>query len=125
MSILKVQNSHLKLGISVGGPSRSGNFSEISRDKLKRQNFANNLAKFVDYVGFDFVDINLGTTDENRNEIVEEYPRNTQDSDNFVLLLQDIRSELNAIEKDGRRYELSATCHLSQKDWPKLNMIKF
>ena len=109
MSILKVQNSHLKLGISVGGPSRSGNFSEISRDKLKRQNFANNLAKFVDYVGFDFVDINLGTTDENGDEIVEEYPRNKQDSDNFVLLLQDIRKELNAIEKDGRRYELSAT----------------
>ena len=29
MSILKVQNSHLKLGISVGGPTNSEKFSEI------------------------------------------------------------------------------------------------
>ena len=83
MSILKVQNSHLKLGISVGGPSSSEKFSEISEDDLKRQNFAINIVNFIRYVGFDFIDIYLG--------------EETLQSTNLILLLKEIRNELNAI----------------------------
>ena len=109
MSILKVENSHLKLGISIGGLSRRGSFSEISGNELKRQNLAINLAKFIDYVGFDFIYINFGTPDANGIESVEDYPGNKDDSDNFILLLQEIRSKLNAKQEDGRIYELSVT----------------
>ena len=55
-AVLKIKNPHLKLGISVGW-TRSGDFPGVAKDKNKRQNFAKNIAKFVDYLGFDFVDI--------------------------------------------------------------------
>ena len=41
LAILKIKNPHLKVGISVGGWTRSGDFSAVSADKVKRQNFAN------------------------------------------------------------------------------------
>ena len=108
MSILKVQNSHLKLGISVGGPSSSEKFSEISEDDLKRQNFAINIVNFIRYVGFDFIDIYLG--------------EETVQSTNLILLLKEVRNELNAIQKDGMRFELSVT----MSSYPeKLGKIEF
>ena len=113
MSILKVNNPHLKLGISVGGPARSGKFSEISKNKTARQNFAYNIAKFINYIGFDFVDINLEERDENGIEVIEEYPGNQEDSENFVLLLKEIRNELNKLEKNKIRYELSVAIPVS------------
>jgi chitinase len=106
MSILKVKHSHLKLGVSLGGATRSGDFAEISRDKLKRQNFANNIAKFIVSVGFDFIDINLDTPN---SETVKEFPRNLDESENLVLLLKEIRNELDAVQRDGRKYEITFT----------------
>ena len=92
MSILKVQNSHLKLGISVGGPSSSEKFSEISEDDIKRQNFAINIVNFIRYVGFDFIDIYLG--------------EETVQSTNLILLLKDVRNELNAIQKRWNAFRI-------------------
>ena len=58
ISVLKVKYPHLRIGISVGGEnSKYENFAEVARDKVKRQNFASNIAKFIDYIGYDFVDI--------------------------------------------------------------------
>ena len=119
MSILKVKNSHLKLGVSVGGATRTGDFGEISRDKLKRQNFAANIAKFIVYVGFDFIDINLDTPN---SEKVKEFPRNLDESENLVLLLKEIRNELDVLQKDGRRYELIVTTPGSPE---RLSKIKY
>ena len=56
-AVLKIKNPHLRVGISVGGWTKSGDFPGVAGDKAKRQNFASNIAKFVDYLGFDFVDI--------------------------------------------------------------------
>ena len=99
ISILKVNNPHLKIGISVGGKTDNKIFCEVAGDKVKRQNFANNIAKFINYVGFDFVDISWN------------YPTNIEgeDSENFTLLLNEIRNELNNFEKNGIFYELSIT----------------
>ena len=57
LAILKIKNPHLKVGISVGGWTGSGYFSGVSKDKNKRHNFATNIVKFIDYLGYDFVDI--------------------------------------------------------------------
>ena len=57
LSVLKLNNPHLKIGISVAGWTKSGDFPGVAKDKVKRKNFANNIAKFIDYLGFDFVDI--------------------------------------------------------------------
>ena len=57
ISILKVKYPHLKLGISVGKNTKSEYFSEVAGDKVKRENFAKNIALFINYIGYDFVDI--------------------------------------------------------------------
>ena len=93
--ILKIKNPHIKLGISVGGWGRSANFPGVAADPVKRQNFATNIVKFIDYIGYDFVDIDW------------EYPT-TSDTINFNLFLQEIRNQLNILgEQNQKYYELS------------------
>ena len=94
--ILKLKYRHLKVGISVGGWGRSYNFPIVSADKNKRENFANNIVKFIEYLGYDFVDIDW------------EYPSTAADTENFTLFLQAIRDKLDALgQKHGKHYELS------------------
>jgi len=94
--ILKLKNPHLKVGISVGGWGRDANFPIVSADKNKRENFANNIVKFIEYLGYDFVDIDW------------EYPSTSADTENFTLFLKAIRDKLDALEqKLGKHYELS------------------
>ena len=104
ISILKVKHPHLKIGISIGGITSYEILSEVARDKVKRYNFANSIVKFINHLGYDFVDIGYPKT------IKEEDP---DFAENFILLLQEIRKELNAFEKNGIRYELSVTMPIS------------
>jgi chitinase len=94
--ILKLKYRHLKVGISVGGWGRSYNFPIVSADKTKRENFATNIVKFIEYLGYDFVDIDW------------EYPSTAADTENFTLFLKAIRDKLDALgQKHGKHYELS------------------
>ena len=109
-AVLKLKNPHLKVGISVGGWTRSGDFPGVAADKVKRQNFASNIAKFIDYLGFDFVDIDWEhpTTSRPANDYDEGCPGGPEDTENFTLLMQELRNELNKLEKEnGKHYELS------------------
>ena len=109
-SILKIKNPHLKLGISVGGWTNSGDFPEVSRDQVKRQNFASNIAKFIDYLGFDLVDIDWEhpTVFREGDEHNEGCPGSDEDTENFTLLMKELRNELDKLEKkNGKHYELS------------------
>ena len=40
IAILKIKNPHIKVGISVGGWTRSGDFPEVAGNENKRKNFA-------------------------------------------------------------------------------------
>ena len=94
--ILKLKNPHLKVGISVGGWGRSTNFPIVSADATKRENFAKIIVKFIEYLGYDFVDIDW------------EYPSTAADTINFTLFLKAIRSKLDELgNKLGKHYELS------------------
>ena len=94
--ILKLKNPHLKVGISIGGWGRDANLRIVAADGTKRENFANNIVKFIEYLGYDFVDIDW------------EYPQNSEEGVNFTLLLQAIRAKLDALDKKlGKHYELS------------------
>ena len=115
IAILKVKHPHLKIGISVGGITNYRNFSEVVRDKVKRQNFANSIAKFINHLGYDFVDIGYPKT------IEEEDP---DYAENFILLLKEVRNELNAFEKNGIRYELSVTMPISPIMMDKIEIDK-
>ena len=101
---LKIKNPHLKVGISVGGWGNSRNFHEVSNDVVKRKNFASNIAKFIDYLGFDFIDIDWEHPTISR----EGCPGGPEDTESFALLMQDLRNELDKLEKkNGKHYELS------------------
>ena len=133
LAILKIKNPHLKIGISVGGWTRSGDFSAVSADKAKRQNFASNIVKFIDYLGYDFVDIDweyptaVRPSDAEGNGVAidEGCPGSPDDTENFTKLLQAIRNELDALgEKNGKHYELSVAMSASPSMMEKIEYDK-
>lgn len=131
MSILRAQYPNMKIGISVGGWTRSGDFSAVAADPAKRENFAKNIAKFVDYLGYDFVDIDWeypafsreSDPEANGVTIDEGCPGVDADAKNFILLLESIRKELDTLTaQNGKYYELSVAMSASPE---KLEKIEF
>ncbi|MGL6184468.1 MAG: glycosyl hydrolase family 18 protein [Clostridium chrysemydis] len=112
---LRAKNPNLKIGISVGGWSKSGDFSLIARDKNKRDNFIKNIIKFVDYTNMDFIDLDWEYPGDvrqpdlvdNKNDegAIHSIP---EDKENYITLLEELRS---ALDKKGvevnKDYELS------------------
>lgn len=93
----KQNRPNLKVFISLGGWSFSDNgtttqpiFGNIASSAANRKQFANNAVSFMNRYGFDGIDIDW------------EYPGapdrggKTEDTNNFVLLLQDMRSTFQA-----------------------------
>ncbi|PUA35450.1 chitinase [Paenibacillus elgii] len=102
---LKKANPNLKTLISVGGWSWSNRFSDVAADPATRSNFAKSAVDFIRKYQFDGVDLDW------------EYPvsgglagnsKRPEDKQNFTLLLQAVRSELNAAgAADGKQYLLT------------------
>lgn len=88
---LKSQNPQLKVLLSIGGWG-AGGFSEMAADPQKRAAFAADCRRIVDKYGLDGVDIDW------------EYPTSSaagissspDDTQNYTLLMRDIRSALGA-----------------------------
>nr|BAM67139.1 chitinase [Paenibacillus sp. FPU-7] len=109
---LKAANPHLKTIISVGGWTWSNRFSDVAASAATRQTFAKSAVQFLRTYGFDGVDLDW------------EYPVSggltgnsyrPADKQNYTLLLQDIRNELDAAGKqDGKRYLLTIASGASQ-----------
>ena len=86
---LKKQNPTLKIVLSIGGWT-AGNFSEMAADERCRLSFARDCKRVVDQYGFDGIDIDW------------EYPTSDEagiscspdDTDNFTLLMRDIRAAI-------------------------------
>ena len=86
---LKKQNPKLKIVLSIGGWT-AGNFSEMAADERCRLSFARDCKRVVDQYGFDGIDIDW------------EYPTSDEagiscspdDTDNFTLLMRDIRAAI-------------------------------
>lgn len=117
LPLLRQQYPNMRIGISVGGWTRSGDFPAMAANETSRKNFAKNVAKFVHYYGYDFVDIDweYPTADrdpdpEGNGVSVDKGCKGSEaDTKNFTLLMRDIRAELDAYgQKDGKYYELSA-----------------
>jgi len=105
LDLLQEQHPHLLTLISVGGWTWSGNFSDAALTPASRALFASSCADFMEDYGFDGIDIDW------------EYPgggglpSNTsrpEDTQNFTLLLEALRNELNARgAQNGRDYLLT------------------
>jgi GH18 family chitinase len=133
MSILRSKYPNMKIGISVGGWTRSGDFSAVAADPAKRKNFATNIAKFVDYLGYDFVDIDweyptaVRESDPEGNGVTidEGCPGTEADTQNYTLLLQEIRSALDDLGKENNKYyELSVAMSASPTLMSKIEYDK-
>lgn len=119
---LRATNPNMKIGISVGGWSMSGDFTEMTASDTARANFVENICKYVEYTGMDFVDIDWeyptsvrapDTVDNSLDEgTINSVPA---DKENYIKLLSDLRVALDAQgEELGKSYELSVALPISQ-----------
>ncbi|MDQ6418536.1 glycosyl hydrolase family 18 protein [Paenibacillus sp. LHD-117] len=102
---LKQANPHLKTIISVGGWSWSNRFSDVAATQATRETFAKSAVDFIRKYQMDGVDLDW------------EYPvggglagnsYRPADKQNHVLLLQEVRKQLDAAETaDGKSYSLT------------------
>lgn len=122
MQDLRAKNPNLRIGVSLGGWSKSGDFSTVCANESTRANFVNNVMKFIKYTNMDFVDVDWeypGSVREpdlidNKND---EGTANASPADkqNFVLLLKDLRAALDKQGAElGRTYELSVALSASK-----------
>jgi len=93
----------IKLVPSIGGWNDSFNFPGIAADAVKRQTFVNSCIALIETYNFDGIDLDW------------EYPGyapnggTPADKQNFTLLLQDLRNELDALEvQTGKEYILTS-----------------
>ncbi|MBC1475038.1 LPXTG cell wall anchor domain-containing protein [Listeria grandensis] len=119
---LRAANPNLKIGVSLGGWSKSGDFSVMAANDASRANFVRNVLKFVKYTNMDFVDVDWEYPNSPRdgdlldNKEDEGTPNaGPADKENYVKLLQDLRTGLDAQGKTlNRAYELSVALPASQ-----------
>lgn len=112
---LRAQNPNMRIGVSVGGWSKSANFTPMTVNPVARQNFVSNLIRFVEYTDMDFIDLDWEFPGDvrqpdlvdNRNDQGTPYSI-PEDRENWVILLREIREALDELgERMGKHYELS------------------
>ncbi|WP_187137672.1 immunoglobulin-like domain-containing protein [Listeria grandensis] len=112
---LRADNPNMKIGVSLGGWSKSGDFSVVAADPVKRANFVSNAMKFIKYTNMDFVDVDweypasVRAPDNVDNKNDEGTPNSRpEDKENYIKLLQELRT---ALDKQGselkKTYELT------------------
>ncbi len=92
--------------LSIGGWDGSRNFSLAARDEEHRRAFAQSAAALMEEQGFDGLDLDWEFPVAGGKEGIIHHPA---DGENYLLLLQAVREELDARgEAAGRRYLLTA-----------------
>lgn len=101
---LKERYPHLKIILSVGGWTGSQMFSDVAADAQKRQTFARSAGEWICRYGFDGLDIDWEYPVQGGSDI----PHRPQDRENYTLLVQAVRLELDRLsEENDRQYLLS------------------
>ena len=122
MQDLRAKNPNLKIGVSLGGWSKSGDFSVVCANEATRKNLVDNVMKFIRYTNMDFVDVDWEYPGSQRqadlvdNKNDEGTPQASEaDRENYILLLQDLRKALDAQGQElNRTYELSVAISASK-----------
>ena len=116
LKALKRMNPNLKIGISLGGWSKSGDFTAVAKNPTARKKFVKNVLAFIKYANMDFVDIDWEYPTAKRDPDLCDNSRDEgtrdgcpEDKKYYVDLLQEFRTELDKQGKElGRTYELSS-----------------
>ncbi len=123
LQLLKQTHPNLQILISIGGWSQSAHFSDAALTADSRAKFARSAVDFVAKYGFDGVDLDWEyPTGDGQPGNVER----PEDPANFVLLLAEIRSQLDAQgAKDGHTYLLTIALAAEEQayqplDWKQL-----
>ena len=123
LQLLKQAHPDLKTLIAVGGWTLSARFSDAALTAESRAKFARSAVDFVTRYGFDGVDLDWEFPTGGGAEGNVERP---EDPANFVLLLAEVRAQLNAqAAKDGKTYLLTIALGSDPNtyqplDWPSL-----
>ncbi len=109
---LRALNPNLRIGVSIGGWTRSGDFSVVAANPTLRAKLVRNIVKFVKYANMDFADIDWeypGSVRAPESDTDEGTLNSTPaDKANYILLLQELRAALDEQgEELDRVYELS------------------
>ncbi|KAI8371974.1 chitinase [Choanephora cucurbitarum] len=88
LNLLKQQNRHLKVSLSIGGYSWSGNFSSVAASPESRATFTETAISHLQNLGLDGIDIDW------------EFPKDSDDAENYVLLLKELRNALDEYQQE-------------------------
>lgn len=119
----RASNPSMKLGISVGGWSKSGDFPTMASNVQTRANFVQNMMKFLEYTDFDFIDLDweypgaVRQADYTDNQLDEGNPAaSPQDKENYIKLLTELRTAMDLQgERLGKTYELSVALPMDKE----------
>ncbi|NGP89033.1 glycoside hydrolase family 18 protein [Fodinibius halophilus] len=121
LNSLKKKNPDLKILISVGGWTWSGNFSDMALTKQSRKKFIDSAVEFIKEHNLDGIDLDW------------EYPNmkgagnvhRPEDKRNFTLLLKELRTRLDELgEKDDKHYLSTIAAGVSKKYIANTEMAK-
>jgi chitinase len=123
LQLLKEQNPDLQTLISIGGWTWSAKFSDVALTDASRKKFAASCIAFMKKYGFDGLDIDweYPTGGGNTGNV-----ERAEDPANYILLLTELRNELDAQGGiDGEHYLLSVAAggdknKVSQMDWKQI-----
>ncbi|KAH7134489.1 chitinase [Dactylonectria estremocensis] len=111
--LLKKTNRKLKVMLSIGGWTWSGNFPAVASSAATRSTFAKSSVTLMKDWGFDGIDVDW------------EYPANDTEASNMVLLLQAIRDEMDSYAAQyasGYHFQLSIAAPAGPENYKKLHL---
>ncbi|KAK9380144.1 glycoside hydrolase superfamily [Kockiozyma suomiensis] len=88
LNLLKKKHRQLNIMLSIGGWTYSPDFAPVAQSPAKRATFVSSAVKLVADLGLDGVDIDW------------EYPKNSDQADQYVSLLKEMRAGLNRYAED-------------------------